>query len=119
MTAEDSPPAGRPAMYGPFYRIASRTQTPEDARNQARTNEIWGRAPRYNPLWPQVQAYRGSLPEGVEGIEFYTNAEPDRGGQPHEAHWSGNRPDIMIRGDFAVIDCVLTANTQVGDEDFD
>lgn len=105
---------GRPRRFGPFYRKQSPTQTPDDAANQEKSGEIWGRGPAAG-LAPQVQAYVGPLPRGIAGIEFYTDLPPDPGGPPRRVSWSGEprRRDVRTAGGFAIIDCVITANTQV------
>lgn len=103
----------RPARFGPFYRKESPTQTVAVAAEQHTNGQIWGRtAP--GGLVPQVQAYVGHLPEGVRGIEFYTDIPPDPGGPPRRVSWTGGhrRRDVRTDGDFAIIDCIVTVNTQ-------
>jgi hypothetical protein len=72
--------------FGPFHRLFSpTTQNIATAKKQARSKEIWGRTPRRG-MEPTVQAYYGHLPDGREGIEFYTEAEPAKG-TGKEARW--------------------------------
>lgn len=106
----------RPAPYGPFHRLASPTQTAEDARKQSASQEIWGTIPRLG-RWPRVEAYAGALPADAHGIEFYAFDEPDRNGRISLPTWTGVvRPDIQVAGEFAKISCVITRNTQTEDE---
>lgn len=103
----------KPARYGPFHRVETATQTPEDARRQERSGEIWGRTP-YGSAWPQVQALDGPLPRGVRGVEFYTDSAPDEGGHPLQPRWSGNglNTDVRTEDGFAKIPCVVVKNAQ-------
>lgn len=107
----NNPPS--PARYGPFHRLESDTQATGTAAEQVASQEIWGRAPR-DSSWPQVQAYRGTLPAGSRGIEFYTDVAPDPSHHPFEARWSGGglRTEVKTDGEFAKIGCVITKNTQ-------
>jgi hypothetical protein len=107
MAQPDSPE--RPARYGPFHRLESPTQTREDAEKQVASGEIWGRTPMGSG-WPQVQAYHGSLPDRANGVEFYTDVEPDEGGPTWALRWSGGgrRPDIRTEDAFAKLAVVIT-----------
>jgi hypothetical protein len=104
------------AQYGPFHRLASPTQTRDDAERQVASGEVWGRQPRFSS-WPQVQALRGLLPGDADGIEFYTDIRPDNSGPRREARWSGGnrRPDVRTEAGFAKISCVIT-EVRYGDE---
>lgn len=42
----------------------------------------------YGVGFRRVHAYTGPLPDGEEGIEFWTRVGPDRGTPPHLAYWS-------------------------------
>lgn len=96
-----------------FHRRESPTQTAADAAQQVASGEIWGKPPRFgNPNIPCVQAYRGPLPEGTRGIEFTTKVAPDEGTAPHEARWTGTRPGVDVKADFARIRVHITQNTQ-------
>jgi hypothetical protein len=98
-----------PARFGPYYRLESESQTKEVAAQQSTSGEVWGRTPR-GSAWPQVQAYVGHLPADRNGIEFYTDIEPNPGGKPTEVRWSGGGPRAGVRtdGEFAKISCVIT-----------
>lgn len=110
----DKPSSQEPARYGPFHRVESPSQSIDDARLQAQTGEVWGRTPR-GGSWPKVQAYRGELPAGTRGIEFWTDVMPDADGSPSLVSWSGRgiNPGVWVEGEFAKIQCVITKNTQV------
>ena len=101
--------------FGPFHRVESPSQTVVDASTQVASGEVWGRVP-FGSAWPQVQAYRGRLPEGVRGIEFWTEVPPDPSSHPSEARWSARgRPDsaeVKVDGDIAKIRCTVKRNTQ-------
>lgn len=94
-----------------YHRLESPTQTPDDAAVQQNTGEIWGRASIWSTI-PKVKAYRGPLPAGTRGIEFFTAVAPDAGSSPRHPEWSGPRSGVTIRGDFAVIRVIVTKNTQ-------
>ena len=94
-----------------YHRIESPTQTPLDALNQIRSGELWGQAARYSDT-PSAKAYSGALPEGERGVEFTTTVPPDPGGAPGLVNWSGPRPGVELRGDYAAICIVVTKNTQ-------
>jgi hypothetical protein len=82
---------------------------------QRHSGEIRG---TYNTLFgaraarPSVDAYVGRLPNGVRGIEFDTEIEPDAGLPPGRARWTGPRTGVEIRGDWATIKGTITKNTQ-------
>ena len=101
-----------PATYGPFHRVRSPTQSDETAQLQVQSQEIWGR-PRLGSDIPQVQSYAGPLPDGQRGIEFYTNVSPDQSLPPGQARWTGPRPGVTVKDDFARISVVITKNTQI------
>jgi hypothetical protein len=102
----------RLGIYGPFYRLESPTQTPDDAALQVASNEAWGREAR-GGIRPQVKAFIGPLPAGRRGVEFYTDAAPDLNGHPIEARWSpppyGN---ARLVADFATIPVRIARNAQ-------
>lgn len=97
--------------FGPFYRLESPTQTPEDASAQSRSGEIWGRTP-WNGRGPAVKAYRGSLPTGSRGIEFYTASAPDFTGHPLRVLWSTPGEGLEIDVEWAKLKVIITENTQ-------
>lgn len=97
-----------PARFGPYHRLASPTQTAGVAELQVRSGEIWGRTPRLG-RFPQAKAYAGPLPDGSNGIEFWTEIAPDPGGRPAFPTWGGiPRDDVPVEGEFAKISCVIT-----------
>ena len=63
----------------------------------------------YHGDWPQVQAYRGPLGAGQQGVEFFTDIAPDIGDHPDSVSWSGPpwRADVRVEGEFAKITCVV------------
>jgi hypothetical protein len=99
-------------MTSKYHRIASPTQTANDAKEQMKSQEMWGGIPRYGSE-PKVQAYTGSLPEGADGIEFTTESVPDPGCPPGQAFWSGEREGVRVENDFAKIPIAVTYCTQV------
>jgi hypothetical protein len=101
-----------------YHRKQSRTQTPEVARMQVLSGEIWG---SYNrdlvggrSMFPSVDAFVGPLPDDEPGIEFVTDVPPDPNTRPRFARWTGPRAGVWIEGDYAKIKAVVTRNTQRG-----
>lgn len=97
-----------------YHRRDSPTQTPDVARQQEQSGELWGR-PSITSDIPKVKAYDGPLPDGVRGIEFTTDVEPDPGCPPGRPEWSGNpnpRPGVVVEGDVVKIRITVTKNTQ-------
>jgi hypothetical protein len=99
-----------------YHRRESRTQTPEVARLQEQTGEIWGTYDRdqmggLSPF-PSVDAYVGPLVGPQRGIEFMTDVPPNRDTPPRIARWTGPRPGVRVEGDYAKIRAVVTRNTQ-------
>ncbi len=98
--------------YGPFHRRESPTQTSNDAQNQEMSGEVWGRPARGSAL-PSVKAYRGPLPSGERGIEFYTDVAPDPlSSTPYEVRWYATTPGVDLRPgnphDYAVVIAAIT-----------
>jgi hypothetical protein len=98
----------------PYHRLESPTQTSADARAQAASGEIWGRAARGSNI-PSVKAYRNALPAHSRGIEFVTPVAPTPGsGTPYEARWYlGTTGVRQNSAGFAVISAIVIKNTQV------
>jgi hypothetical protein len=96
-----------------YHRRESTTQTPDVAIQQEASGELWGYPAQYGDI-PKVKAFGGPLPDGVRGIEFTTEVEPDRGGHPRQPTWSGDRDGVVaVPGERAVkIRIVVTKNTQ-------
>jgi hypothetical protein len=87
------------AMYGPFHRQESPTQTKADADQQQLSGEIWG-GPARGSLLPSVKAYRSALPASVRGIEFDTAVRPTPGsGTKHEARWYTSSPGVSTKNE--------------------
>ncbi|MDV2997446.1 MAG: hypothetical protein N4J56_007151 [Chroococcidiopsis sp. SAG 2025] len=82
-----------PATY---HRIESPTQTPEIAKYQEASQEIWGRPARGSNI-PKVKAYVGKLPANARGIEFTTDIEPDPSTPPGYAYWSISQSGVEVR----------------------
>ncbi|MGZ5440970.1 MAG: hypothetical protein ACXW5H_07765 [Thermoanaerobaculia bacterium] len=62
------------------------------------SSQLWGR-PRGNyfaGINPCVKAWSGSLPEGIEGFEFYTDVEPDPWSARGWPEWSRGRPGVIV-----------------------
>jgi hypothetical protein len=102
--------SGRPT----YHRLESPTQTSADAKAQAASGEIWGRAARGSSI-ACVKAYRNALPAHRRGIEFVTPIPPTPGsGTPYEARWYLGIPGVRQNSaGFAVISVTITKNTQV------
>src|SRR5438105_15684426 len=94
-----------------YHRLESRTQTPEDARLQEQSQELWGRPARGSDIL-KVKAWTGPLPSGVRGIEFTTDVPPQRGCPPTRGCWIGPRPGVRVEGGYAKIRIQVTRNTQ-------
>lgn len=94
-----------------YHRLESPTQTPEDAKKQEESLEIWGKPARFSDI-PKVKAYRGSLPPNTRGIEFTTDMEPDTDTPPHFAFWSGPRLGVRVEGEYAMLRVLTLENHQ-------
>ncbi|SRR5579884_4339987 len=98
----------KPGLYGPFYKTGS-AQSDETTRKQLASGEIHGHPDR-GSFTPSVDAWVGALPEGRPGVEFYTDAVPDRGSPPSKARWSGNRPGVTTVEETAIIRATITSH---------
>lgn len=107
-----------------YHRLESlpAAQTPDVARMQQASGEIWGKAANTSTI-PSVKAYRGPLPATKRGIEFTTSVPPTAGGTPYEADWYPCLPGIIpcsqgvgtktVAGiDYAFIIVQVMKNTQ-------
>lgn len=108
----DPAPPGAPARYGPFHRLESPSQSAGVARMQSDSREIWGRAPVYGDSAPAVQAYRGPLPEGRRGVEFWTDIEPKWHGTKVAMRAWYPTQGVRVEDEFAKLEVVVTKNTQ-------
>jgi hypothetical protein len=99
----------RPAKFGPFHR---RQFDPDENEKICASGQIWGRPPRYiyAGLFPAVKAWNGSLPEGIAGVEFYTNVQPDPGTAPSSPQWTEGHAGVIIleKGELVAIEVVVT-----------
>jgi hypothetical protein len=100
----------RPARFGPFHRKSG--WFPDEIEKICGSNEIRGK-PRGNffaGLVPAVKAWDGELPEGIVGVEFYTDIEPDPDGVPGSPEWSEGRPGVRVleRNELVAIDVIVT-----------
>lgn len=85
-------------VYGPFHRLLSDTQNATVLAKQLLSGELWGGPGRWGGR-PKVKAYRGPLPLGSQGFEFWAFKAPDTmHGAP--AHW-------YETGDFLLEDSTL------------
>lgn len=99
-----------PARFGPFHR-RSRHNPAENAQIAA-SNLVWGR-PRggyFAGVFPCVKAWDGPLPEGVIGVEFFTDVEPDRTSPPGWPEWTEGRDGVIVleQGELVAIPVVVT-----------
>jgi WD40 repeat protein/HEAT repeat protein len=94
-----------------YHRLESSSQTIEIAKLQEESLEIWGGVNKNHSgsEIPIVKAHKGFLPKGSRGIEFTTNIPPDSGTPSTFAYWNGNREELTIKGDMAILK-VLTVN---------
>ena len=83
-----------------------RTQTDEHADQQLTSQELWGKPP-YGSEIAKAQAYEGSLPDGMSGIEFRTNIEPDTNTPPGMAYWTAGRDGVRFEDGFAKISVTI------------
>jgi hypothetical protein len=100
----------RAARYGPFHRRSH--HNPSENSLIASSGRIWGarRGNFFAGVIPCVKAWDGSLPEGIVGIEFYTDVEPDPGSPPGWPEWSEGRPGVIVleRRELVAIPVVVT-----------
>jgi hypothetical protein len=105
----------RPAKFGPFHRRSYRN--PEENERISASGTIWGK-PRGNyfaGVVPCVKAWEGPLPEGIVGIEFYTDVEPDPWSVPGWPEWSHGQPGVVIleRNELVAIPVIVTMRRDV------
>ncbi|MDT0530454.1 polymorphic toxin-type HINT domain-containing protein [Micromonospora sp. DSM 115977] len=102
-------------LYGPYHRLKSPTQGDDVAAQMSEGGELWGNVSRVSfQDRPMVQAYRGALPAGKRGVEFYTPVKPlsPRNSPPGEARWVAGMPGVRVEDDYAKIKIIVTRNTQ-------
>lgn len=100
----------RPGRYGPFHRRSE--WWPEEIEKICSSSQIRGK-PRGNffaGLIPAVKAWDGELPDGIVGVEFFTEVEPDPDGVPGWPEWREGRPGVRVleRNELVAIDVIVT-----------
>jgi len=102
--------AARPGRYGPYHRRS--WSHPEENEAICSTNELRGRRRQnfFAGLIPAVKAWEGALPDGVIGVEFYTDVAPDPWSVPGWPEWSQGRPGVVIldRDELVAIPIIVT-----------
>jgi len=86
----------RPAKFGPYHRRSQ--HNPLENEQIIASERIWGK-PRGNyfaGMIPCVKAWDGPLPQGIVGIEFYTDVPPDPWSVPGWPEWSQGRPGVIV-----------------------
>lgn len=101
---------GQPARYGPFHRRSFGNRNENE--KICSSGEVWGR-PRgnfYAGLFPAVKAWSGALPDGVVGVEFYTDVPPDPWSPPGWPEWTEGMPGVKTidRMELVSIPVVVT-----------
>jgi hypothetical protein len=100
----------RPAIFGPYHRRSR--HNPVENELVTESGFIWGK-PRgnyYAGVVPCVKAWEGPLPQGIVGIEFYTDVKPDPWSVPGWPEWSQGRPGVIVleRNELVAIPVVVT-----------
>lgn len=99
-----------PGRFGPFHRRSF--AHPEEVDAICASSQIWGRRRQnfFAGLIPAVKAWEGTLPEGVVGVEFYTDVAPDPSSVPGWPEWTQGRPGVIIleRDELVAIPVVVT-----------
>jgi hypothetical protein len=99
-----------------YHRLESSSQTPEIAKLQENSLEIWGGSSYVSGI-PSIRAFRGSLPEGKKGIEFKTDTPPDDSSFPEMnlVYWSVGRSDVSLSpdGKMAILKILTIENRQL------
>jgi len=99
-----------PGRFGPFHRRSF--AHPEEVDAICASNQIWGRRRQnfFAGLIPAVKAWEGPLPEGVVGVEFYTDVAPDPSSVPGWPEWTQDRPGVIVleRDELVAIPVVVT-----------
>jgi len=99
-----------PGRYGPFHRRSF--ARPEENEAICSSNQLWGRRREnfFAGLIPAVKAWEGALPEGVVGVEFYTDVPPDRSSVPGWPEWTQGSAGVIVleRDELVAIPVVVT-----------
>ena len=74
-------------LYGPFYHSA----TDDVVKKIKESSELWGQAPRnyFGSNFPKAKAWDGPLPDGINGVEFFTSVKPDTWIENGLVLWTG------------------------------
>lgn len=75
--------------YGPFHRL----QCSHLNETMCASGRIGG-GRSYGYGFVRVHAYTGPLPDGADGIEFWTRLPPDRNTPPQLAYWTEGREGV-------------------------
>jgi hypothetical protein len=98
-----------PGWAGPFHRLTTSASGFID-KCAAQKCELWGAG--YRGSFPCAMAFRGPLPEGQAGFEFYTNAGDASRSGPSMARWcavdGSPDPNISGQGDYGAIRIAIT-----------
>jgi hypothetical protein len=109
VATQDGPPR---QFWGPYYRKFSPTQTGNVMIDVVRSGEIWGKPPRGGlGDEPRVKAYRGHIPTGEQGFEFWSFQKPN---DPYgsRVYWS-NAGEFLVAADNVVkLKIAITKVTQ-------
>lgn len=94
-------------LYGPFHRMGDSMESIQTIKS---SQELFGNAPTnfYKSDIAKVKAYRGELPAGKQGFEFYSPVKPNGGGMDGRALWFSPNPGVKFVQEKAVIRCVVT-----------
>jgi hypothetical protein len=76
--------------YGPFHRL----QCSHINAQMCGSGRVGGDR-SYGHGFRRVHAYVGPLPDGDDGIEFWTRVPPDRGTPPHLAYWTEGSEGVI------------------------
>ena len=97
------------ALHGPYHRLGD---SAENIAKIKETGELRGNPSRntHQSDIPAVRAYRGSLPDGQSGFDFYTPVAPNRYSVPSKPVWSLPNPGVVSRGEQVAIPCVVTCS---------
>ena len=100
----------KPARFGPYHRRSH--HNPSENELIVASGVIWGK-PRGNffaGVVPCVKAWEGPLPEGVVGVEFFTDVEPDPWSVPKSPEWSQGRSGVLTleKDELVAIAVVVT-----------
>jgi hypothetical protein len=105
----------KPARFGPFHRRSAMKSDENELISSS--GQLWG-GPRRNffaGLIPVVKAWDGPLPDGVVGVEFFTNVPPDRWGVPGWPQWTEGSAGVIVleKGELVAIEVVVTKRRDV------